>query len=169
MGSDSVQNPWRALTLSKQRTEASLSDEWETPQELFDELCKKYSIDVGFDVASTDKNFKGDMFWLTIEEDALKKEWIPVNYKSVDVWCNPPHSQTKQFVIKACEQWQKHNINIMMIIPANSICTKYAEECIKPHAEFHPIYFRPKFLRDGKPSKDPARNAYFVVIWRKRP
>ena len=90
-----------------------------------------------------------------------------IRTRFADVWCNPPHSKTEKFVRKAVQQWAKHNISIMMIIPANSICTKYAEQCIEPHAEYHPIFFRPKFLRDGVASKDPSRNSYFVVIWRR--
>jgi hypothetical protein len=98
---------------------------------------------------------------------ALEEDWLGSKRKKLDVWCNPPHSKTEDFVRKAFEQWKKHNINIMMIIPANSMCTNYAEECIVPHAEYHPINRRfCKFLINGK-TKDHARNGYFVVIWRK--
>ena len=139
----------------------SASDEWETPQEVYDQLCYAYEITPMMDVAATSKNFKCE-FYLSKFYDALTCDWV------FDSWCNPPHSQTGKFVQKAHEQWQKHNINILMIIPANSICTKYSEKYIKDSAEYHPIYFRPRFLRDGVPAKDPARNSYFVVIWRAR-
>lgn len=157
--------------MTKQRSALSLSDEWETPKDVYDQLCYGYGVFPELDVSATKENKKCEM-WLSEKDDSLKKEWTKYGTTSivnvVDVWCNPPHSKTEAFVRKAIREWKKYNMNIMMIIPANSICTKYAEQCIEPHAEYHPIFFRPKFLRDGVPSKDPARNAYFVVIWRRR-
>ena len=152
------------MTRSASRSPLSRSDEWETPQDVFEQLCYAYGIKCEMDVACTDENCKTKYRLPNVS--ALDIDWVNC-YKS-DVWCNPPHSLTGKFVKKAHEQWQKHNINILMIIPANSICTKYSEKYIKDSAEYHPIYFRPKFLHDGKPSKDPARNSYFVVIWRAR-
>ena len=68
---------------------------------------------------------------------------------------------------KVSDSWKEWNIPIMMIIPANSMCTSYAESCIEPHAEHYPIFERPKFLMDGE-EKDVARNSYFVVLWRQK-
>ena len=34
--------------------------------------------------------------------------------------------------------------------------------------EIHPVFGRPRFLRNGRPSKFPSRNSYFVVVWRKK-
>ena len=144
------------------------SDEWETPKELYESLCYKYGIFPTVDICADEKNKKCNLW----KEDSLEIPWGLYSFEDgfgvvADIWCNPPHSKTEDFVRKACKEWIKHNINIMMIIPANSICTKYGEECIEPHAEYHPIFFRPKFLRYGE-LKDPSRNSYFVVIWRKR-
>ena len=115
------------------------------------------------DVACTDENCKTEYKLPNIS--ALDIDWINT-YKS-DVWCNPPHSLNEEFVKKAYEQWDKHNINIMMILPANAMCTNYAENWIEPFAEYHPINRRfCKFLYKGE-KKDSSRNGYFVVIWRK--
>jgi len=146
------------------RTELSLSDEWETPQELIDYLCEKYKITIRLDVACTDKNSKCVYGYF----DALNKEWYGPNSESFDVWCNPPHSKNEEFVKKAYDQWVKHNINIMMILPANSMCTNYADNWIESFAEYHPINRKfCKFLYKGE-KKDSSRNGYFVVIWRKK-
>jgi len=151
------------------RTELSLSDEWETPQELYDHLCYKYHIFPLIDIACTIENSKCDYSY----GDSLDKPWTiyqtvpPEGDFACDVWCNPPHSLTEEFVRTAVKQWTFWNMNIMMIIPANSMCTKYAEECIEPHAEYHPINRKfCKFLYQGE-EKDSSRNGYFVVIWRK--
>ncbi len=164
------------------RSKAMNSDEYATMWDLFNALCKKYNLRPNLDVAANSKNTKC-MYYIPKEIDALTIDWVVKLGKNgkrqiPTVWCNPPHnkkkingklvSQTEAFVRKALEQWLKFNMNIMMIIPANAVCTKFAEECIEGKAEIHPIYGRPKFEVDGKPTKDSARNSYFCVIWRKK-
>ena len=141
----------------QKRSEASLSDEYETPDYLIAELASQYGIFPKLDVACNGYNQKCKLSLM----DGLEEEW---NY---DVWCNPPHSLTKEFVLKADEQWNKHNLNIMMIIPANALTAKYFHKVIH-NVEYYPIKGRITFLVDGSPSKYPARNGYFVIIWRKR-
>ena len=144
------------------KTELSLSDDWETPDELYQHLCEKYSIYPELDMASDGDNSKCSFF----SADALNKDWL-FKKDRVDVWCNPPHSKNEEFVRRAYDQWVEHNINIMMILPANALCTNYAEMVIHPYAEYHPINRKfCKFLYKGK-KKDSSRNGYFVVIWRK--
>jgi hypothetical protein len=55
----------------------------------------------------------------------------------------------------------------MMILPTNTMSSKYWHECIEGITEYHPIKGRIRFLVDGKPSKHMSRNAYCVVIWRR--
>ena len=153
------------------RTELSLSDEWETPKKLYDHLWRKYKLKPRLDVACqcdvdigkhNSKCYEG---WFK-NHNALTHDWIADEGK-VDVWCNPPHSKNEEFVKKAHNEWAKHNINIMMILPANALCTNYAENWIDPFAEYHPINRKfCKFLYKGE-KKDSSRNGYFVVIWRK--
>jgi len=178
----------------RKRSKAMNSDEYATMWDLFNALCREYDLRPNLDVSANFENTKC-MYYITKEIDALTVDWVIAQdkvvigkngtpflshgrYAKAVVWCNPPHnkkkvngkwvSQTELFVRKAQEQWEKHNINIMMIIPANAVCTKYAEECIEGKAEIHPIYGRPRFEVNGKPAKDSARNSYFCVIWRKR-
>jgi len=142
------------------RSEASLSDEYETPNELYFHLCVLYKMHPKMDVAATSKNLKCQLY-LSKFYNALEEDW------ECDSWCNPPQTKCKEFVLKADEQWREHNINIMMIIPANVLTTNYFAEVID-NVEYHPIKGRITFLVDGKPSPYPARNGYFVVIWRKK-
>ena len=147
-------------------------DEYETPPELYFDLCMTYNLKPALDASANQENSKCKYF-LT---DALHKEWMKPHtyklrtskFKGVDVWCNPPHSLTEQFVKRANYQALKHNINIIMIVPANSICAKYFDEILEsPFTEYHRISGRITFYRNGKPSRFPSRNGYFVVIWRK--
>ena len=142
------------------RSLASLSDEYETPVSLYVELCEKYGITPELDVAADYSNTKAPYFYYK-QDSALNKKWLQ------DVWCNPPHTLTKQFAIKADQEWSENNINILMIVPANAICAKYFNEILENnHATYHRINGRPVFLENGRPCSKPARNSYFVVIWR---
>lgn len=133
-------------------------DEYETPPQLYNELCYKTGIKPKLDVAANTSNRK----CLEYLKDGLHESW------NKDVWCNPPHSITEKFVRKACEQWHKNNINILMIIPTNTMSSSFWHECIEPYAEYFAIRGRIRFLRFGHPAKHASRNAYVCVIWRKR-
>ena len=51
---------------------SSKSDEWETPQDLFDKLNETYHFDL--DVCATEQNAKCDRFF-DAAQDGLKKSW----------------------------------------------------------------------------------------------
>lgn len=149
---------------TKKRSEASLSDEYQTPRDLFLQLCIKYDCDPILDVCADARN-RQCVRYITSYDDSLKKDW---NWNS---WCNPPHSKTGAFVKKAYEQWKKHNIEVLMIIPANTVSSKYWHDFIEGNAEYHPIRGRIKFLvpnDDGayEVSDFMSRNAYMCVIFR---
>ena len=111
-------------------------------------------------ICATKENTKCDTFF-DKTMDGLHLFWSSKN------WCNPPHDENEAWVKMAYHEFLKHK-ETMMIIPANSLCTNYAEECIETHAEYHPINRKfCKFLYKGE-EKGHSRNGYFVVIWRKR-
>lgn len=136
-------------------------DEFETPQQLFTDLCKKYKIYPELDVAATHENRKCKLYY-SKEDNALEQEF------AFDVWCNHPHTLHAQFVEKCRTQWEKHNISIMMIIPANCMRTTYWHRHIEGIAEYHAIPGAIRFLKNNKPTKESSRNAYVCVIWRKK-
>ena len=147
------------------RTQLSLSDEWETNQKLYEWLCAKYQFYPECDVAATEQN-KKCIFYFGKDhseysnQDGLSRQWYKKN------WCNPPHSQTELWVKKACKEFVNNYNETMMIIPANSTCTQYAEACIEGIAEKYSIYERPKFTNPSQTKQDGAKNSYYVIIWR---
>lgn len=64
---------------------SSRSEEWGTPQDLFDKLDAEFHFDV--DVCATGKNAKCSKFF-TKEHDGLKQSWL-----GKTVWCNPPYGK----------------------------------------------------------------------------
>lgn len=77
------------------------SDEWQTPQDLFDELNTELGP-FDMDVAATIENAKCTYF-ATIEDDALTQDWMEKN------WCNPPYSQVRDFAAKAERELKRKN------------------------------------------------------------
>jgi phage N-6-adenine-methyltransferase len=95
------------------------SDEWETPQWLFDKLNEQYHFNL--DLCATSENHKCDKYF-TKEQDGLKQDWKGV------CWCNPPYSQVSKWVEKAYDEAQKGSV-IVMLIPAR-VDTRWFHEWI---------------------------------------
>ena len=145
-------------------------DSYETDPKLFERFKIQYHLNFQLDAAANYSNTKCHYFL----GDALHQEWTLGDHapEYVDVWCNPPHSLNEEFIIRADAQHKKHNINICMIVPANcqSMPTwhKLIESEIQIITENHPIRGRPTFLKNNRKTKFPSRNAYRVIIWRKK-
>ena len=90
---------------TKKRSEASLSDDYKTPRDLYLHLCIEYNVEPKLDVCANAGNKQCnryvDEFANALAED-YDWRW--------DSWCNPPHSKTGAFVKKAYEQWRKYNM-----------------------------------------------------------
>ncbi len=97
----------------------------------------------------------------------------------MDIWCNAPGHLIQKFVNKALEQWLKFNMNIVMLIPVNTI-TNADFKMIWDYFSYdriaiYPLFgLRPKFL-DGRMTSFPpveskygSRNGYIVVVFRKQ-
>lgn len=136
-------------------------DEYETPNNLFINLCVMYNVSPLMDYAADRKNTKCEEY-LDKHKNALRYGWRK------EGWINPPHSRTGDFVRKAYQCWLDFNVTLMMIIPTNTMSSQFWHECIEGIAEYHAVKGRIRFLQNGKPAKYASRNAYVCVIWRRR-
>jgi phage N-6-adenine-methyltransferase len=105
---------------------SSKSDNWETPQDIFD------SLNLGFgpftlDVCASKENTKcHDMFY-SIEEDGLSKDWHKISNKC---WMNPPYGrQIGKWIKKAYEESQKGAL-VCCLLPARTD-TKWFHEYLQ--------------------------------------
>jgi phage N-6-adenine-methyltransferase len=142
-------------------------DSYETPRKLFEHLEKIYGLNFQLDAAAKQYNSQCKD-WL---ENAMFDEWAwGDDRKEVDVWCNPPHSITGDFIRRADAQHKKYNINICMIVPTRcqsmAVWHELIEDELTVFVENHPIKKRPRFLKLGRPTKHASQNAYRVIIWR---
>lgn len=94
---------------------SSKSNEWATPQNLFDELNDEFNFTL--DPCATDENAKCSKYF-TIEDDGLSKDWA-----NDVVFMNPPYGrEIKQWIKKAYEE-SLNGATVVCLIPARTNTT----------------------------------------------
>src|SRR5699024_5495978 len=138
---------------------SSKKDDWETPQELFDELNEKHNFTL--DASATDENAKLPNYY-TIEDDALNQKW------KGRVFCNPPYSRKiKHWIKKAYEESQQpYNEKVVMLIPSRTDTIYWHEYVFDKAKEIDFIRGRLKFEVNGKAGQ-PAPFPSAIVIYSK--
>ncbi len=127
---------------------------WETPQELFDELNAEYHFTV--DVCASAENAKCSRYFSPLD-DGLAQDW-----GGETAWCNPPYSAKRQdaFVRKCFAESEKPGTTVVALLPARTD-TKRFHEYIYQHAEIRFIRGRITFVGAENPAPFPS----MVVIW----
>lgn len=94
------------------------SDEWSTPQTLFDSLNEEFHFTI--DVAANETNHKCDE-WLGPDSplgsdfyDAIK---VWVHHETI--WLNPPYSRIGDFMERA-DYWMKNHCTVVALLPART-------------------------------------------------
>lgn len=134
---------------------SSQTDEWETPQSLFDELNTEFHFDL--DPCATDENHKCAEYY-TKADDGLAKNW-----GGRSVYCNPPYGrQIGKWVRKAYEEAQNPGTTVVLLVPARTD-TKWFHDYIYGKTEIRFIRGRVRF----GDSKHGAPFPSMIVVWRK--
>ena len=104
---------------------SSKTNEWATPQLLFEDLDKEFKFTL--DPCSTHQNHKCDKYF-TIEDDGLKQDW------SDDVvFMNPPYGgHTGDWIKKALDESKKGAVVVCLIV--SSTDRSYWHDYIFPYA-----------------------------------
>ena len=131
----------------------SNSDEWATPQDVFDKLNCEFHFDL--DPCATANNHKTDLYF-TAEQDGLYQNW-----GGHKVFCNPPYSEIDKWVEKAWRESRQDYTTVVLLIPARTD-TRYFHNFIYNRAEIRFIKGRLKFGQ----SKNSAPFPSMVVIFR---
>lgn len=90
---------------------SSKSDEWSTPQALFEALHAEFSFQV--DLAASADNHKLPDYY-SVESDALRAPWSSVYQRG---WLNPPYSRglCGKFIAKAADERRKGFLTVMLL------------------------------------------------------
>ncbi|PQG95863.1 DNA N-6-adenine-methyltransferase, partial [Enterococcus faecium] len=85
----------------------SNKEDWETPQELFEELNKEFNFEI--DVAASDENAKLPKYY-TKKKNALNEVW------EGNVFCNPPYGkQLAKWVKKAHDEYERDQNRVIVL------------------------------------------------------
>ncbi len=129
---------------------SSKSDDWETPQDFFDEIQKEFKLNL--DVCADFGNTKLKSF-ITKEADGLQVSW-----KNKKCWMNPPYGrEITKWVKKAHEGGARI---VVALLPARTD-TRWFHDYILNKAEIRFIKGRLKFGGHKNPAPFPS----MVVIW----
>lgn len=131
----------------------SNSDEWVTPQNVFDMLDKEFNFNL--DPCATEENHKCEMYY-TAETNGLLQNW-----GGSRVFCNPPYSNISAWVEKAFRETRNDNTLVVLLIPSRTD-TRYFHDFIYQRAEIRFIKGRLKF----GDSKNSAPFPSMIVIFR---
>lgn len=132
---------------------SSNSDEWATPQALFDELNREF--DFNLDPCASDENHKTPRYF-TKDNSGLSHKW-----GGCRVFCNPPYSHISEWVAKAYEEGHQPNTIVVLLIPARTD-TRYFHDYILNRSEIRYIKGRLKFGNQKNSAPFPS----MVVIFR---
>jgi site-specific DNA-methyltransferase (adenine-specific) len=116
------------------------SDEWETPQALFDLLDKEFHFTL--DAAATKDNSKCGPRYADKIGGSLTINWAQHSQGGA-IWLNPPYSKIKDFIKKAYEESLKGS-TVVCLIPSRTD-TRYWHDYVMKAAEIRFIKGRLKF------------------------
>lgn len=97
---------------------SSRTDNWATPQEVFDMLDAEFHFEV--DVCAIRSNAKCARFY-TPKEDGLKQEWKGVN------WCNPPYGRTMKEWMKKSYESSLNGATVVCLVVATDVNKTWRE------------------------------------------
>ena len=132
---------------------SSKSDEWATPQYIFDKLNEEFHFTL--DPCASADNHKCEKYY-TKEQDGLTKNWGGCN-----VFCNPPYSKIGDWVEKAYRETRQDNTVVVLLIPARTD-TRYFHDFIYQRSEIRFVKGRLKFGDSQNSAPFPS----MVVIFR---
>lgn len=116
---------------------SSKTDDWSTPQDLFDRLNEEFHFDL--DVCANETNHKCTLYY-DRKQDGLNMPW-----KGHVVWCNPPYGrEIGKWVHAANQEHMTNGTTIVMLLPARTD-TKWFHDDILGWAEIRFLRGRLKF------------------------
>lgn len=134
---------------------SSRSEEWETPQELFDVLDNEFHFNL--DPCATFQNAKCERFF-TKEDNGLMRDWQGI------VFCNPPYGKEIALWVQKAALAAQAGATVVLLIHARTD-TRWFHEWVLPFAnEIRFIKGRLNFSKKG-PSTFPS----LIVVFRSTP
>ena len=122
---------------------SSKSNEWETPEILFNKLNDEYNFTL--DPCCTKDNAKCEKYY-SIEDDGITKSW-----KGEVVFMNPPYGRViGKWIEKAYSESVDNGVTVVCLIPSRTDTIWWHNYCMKGRITF--LKGRLKFINRALPS-----------------
>lgn len=155
-------------------------DNLATTPEMFAPLHKRFQFTL--DVCALPHNTKLPRYYAPPEHGPLGPgargvDGLVQSWAGERVWCNPPYSDLKSWVVKAWREWHNEADLIVMLVPANRCEQGWWQEHVEPYrdgagplrVEFLPG--RPRFIKHGHDRVEPNQRPPFgccLLIWEEK-
>jgi len=107
---------------------SSATNEWATPQALFDKLNTTWQFDI--DVCATPENAKCSRYF-TQADDGLSQPWAPYT-----CWMNPPYGRAIKHWIKKAYEESLQGATVVCLIPSRTDTAYWHDYVMKGDIEF---------------------------------
>jgi site-specific DNA-methyltransferase (adenine-specific) len=107
---------------------SSASDNWATPQDLFNKLNAQYGP-FTLDVCASPQNHKCPIYF-TQEQDGLSQKW------EGKVWMNPPYGRTIGLWMKKALEASQQGATVVCLVPARTDTNWWHDYAMKGHITF---------------------------------
>lgn len=148
------QPPTPASLMARAYIPPSATDNWATPQDLFDALHRKFRFTV--DVAASPENAKLSRFY-TVAEDGLSQDW-----SNERVWCNPPYGRAIADWMRKAYESSRMGATVVLLVPSRTDTGWWHDYAQKGRIRF----LRGRLRFGGAKNAAPFPNA--LVIFRPR-
>ena len=143
---------------------SSASDEWETPQDLYDTIAAEF--DPQLDVCALPASAKCDRYF-TPDDDGLSQDWAGV------CWMNPPYGGEIGRWVEKAHQAAGHGATVVCLVPARVETNWWWDHCRYGEVRF----LRGRLRFGGSDSGAPFPSALVIfkpdaqarVLWWERP
>ena len=138
----------------------ALTDDWATPQKLYDELNQEFNFVL--DCAASSTNHKAPN-WFGLDhpekshQDGLNADW---SQYGGSIYCNPPYGRQAAFWVEKAFEESKKQV-VVLLLPSRTD-TRWFHQWIYPKAEIRFIKGRVKYGDGTAPAPFPS----MIVILR---
>lgn len=171
-------------SIPRHKMKSAVDDEYETPDELYYSLTSHYDIVCELDVFANEwyenevmKTNSKCLDYFTIEDNALEVEWLlPDGKKPTGIWWNDPSTLHKECLVKSEQQWLRHDLDILGMLPANTVRPPYFYNHVQRYNNkgliIEPLinWNNPtvdggyiNFKKRGKDTEFSSRNGYIII------
>ena len=138
------------------------NDEWATPQDLFDLLNRTFHFKI--DAAAKQRNAKCSLWFGPDHPDLIRRDGL-VGKWDQSTWINPPFSNIKPWLHKACLASRRNQITAVVILPSDT-GTHYFQDYAQLASVVWLLRRRVSFIDPGSGNRTANRNASVLMVFR---